>query len=233
MNGQISSRPSIHNLSEVAAFLGSGLYLILMAKKLWEVGLGSNETWLLAGCLLAGYLLSDLMSGAVHWLADRFGSTSMPFLGPNFIRPFRDHHVDPDDITRHGFVETNGNSCLIIVVPLMLVYHLVPLDGANWRLVLNATIWSLCLSIIATNQFHKWAHCEHPPASVRWLQRYRIILSPEHHLIHHQAPYDTHYRITTGWLNPLLAKLRAFEYIEYGVWRMTGISTVESDFRPK
>ena len=37
---------------------------------------------------------------------------------PNFVKPFRMHHVDAKDITRHDFVETNGNNCLATVIPL-------------------------------------------------------------------------------------------------------------------
>jgi hypothetical protein len=46
------------------------------------------------------------------------------------------------------------------------------------------------------------------------LQRSGLILSPEHHVTHHTAPYSTYYCITHGMLNPLLARLNFFRGAE-------------------
>ena len=55
---------------------------------------------------------------------------------------------------------------------------------------------------------------EDPPSLAAWLQRCGLILSKEHHDIHHASPYDTYYCITVGFWNPLLDRIQFFEWIE-------------------
>ena len=179
---------------------------------------------LLPAVAVLAYLAADLASGFVHFLADNFGSEKTPFLGPNFIGPFRDHHVDPTGITRNDFVDNNGNNCLASL-PLMLpVWLFAPVATTAWGYVpVSATILGylfgaffliVCLAVFLTNQFHKWAHMDAPPAWVKRLQTWNLILSKEHHDVHHESPYDTYYCITVGVWNPLLDRLRFFERAE-------------------
>ncbi len=151
-----------------------------------------------AGIVLA-WLAADLLSGLAHCAFDRFGSVRTPLLGPAFIRPFREHHVDPAAMTRHDFIETNGASCLACL-PL-LVAALFLHGNAKAFLVY------LSLGVLLTNQCHKWAHMAVPPRAVRLLQRLHLVLKPEAHRRHHTPPYASHYCTASGWLNPVLDAL--------------------------
>lgn len=170
--------------------------------------------WAVPTALFLAYLVADFVSGLVHFLGDNFGSETMPILGEAFIRPFREHHVDPLAITRHDFIETNGNNSLICLPAVAAAYTLLPARGELWAAWAALFVASFMLGIFLTNQFHKWAHLEAPPGWVQLLQRSRLILSPEQHDVHHTPPFDTYYCITTGWMNPVLHLTGFFPRLE-------------------
>lgn len=184
----------------------------------WRIAflLDGPATWIaLAVVLPLGYALADLISGIAHWLADRFGTPATPVVGEMFILPFREHHTDPMGITHHDFVEVNGGNFTLLLPIVYGVALAGPASTGSWTAVLfTAGTLSFVLSVIATNQFHKWAHMEAPPRFARWLQRHRIILSKEHHALHHTEPFDSNYCITTGWMNGPLERLAVFVQAE-------------------
>lgn len=177
--------------------------------------------WTMLGAALCASLLCDLASGILHWGADTWGSERWPIVGKALIAPFREHHVDPQAICRHDLLETNGANALVML-PVV--------GGAGWlaghdhgAAVSIATCFGVAsLLAVATNQIHKWAHCDEVPSAVGLLQRSGIILSRAAHAEHHRAPFDRAYCITHGWLNPLLTRLRFFRALEAIVTRTTG-----------
>jgi len=158
-----------------------------------------------------GWLASDFLSGLVHWAFDSLGNASTPVIGRSFIRPFRAHHAEPEEMTRHDFVETHGSSCFA-ALPLLAGAGVVPLQG--WPEILaQAALLCTALGALATNQCHKWAHMDEAvtPRLVLWAQRRRLILPREQHRLHHTPPFDTHFCMSSGWLNtPFNALLRAW-----------------------
>jgi plasmanylethanolamine desaturase len=95
---------------------------------------------------------------------------------------------------------------------LLLLTASMPLTSHAW-LCLQAVLLFTALAALITNECHKWAHAEaaDTPPLIRWAQRYRLVLSPEHHRLHHTAPFNSHFCMANGWLNaPLNACLRAW-----------------------
>ena len=200
-------------------------FLTLAAAATYRIGLEVPHLslWGLAAVLILSWLAADFVSGFVHWMGDTWGSPDMPVLGPGFVRPFREHHVDPMAITRHDWIQTNGNNCLVSL-PLLPPIALTPLPAAStgWTLA-SLFILTLTLWVFATNQIHSWAHDDNPPQWVRLLQRTPFILSPAHHAVHHAAPYDKYYCITSGILNAPLQRVGFFRRTEALVTRLTGL----------
>ncbi|MFL5349474.1 MAG: plasmanylethanolamine desaturase [Hyalangium sp.] len=183
--------------------------------------------WLLLSAVLLGYLAADFVSGFVHWMADTWGSTEMPVIGKALIRPFREHHVDEKAITRHDFIETNGNNCAISI-PVAIMCVAMPHTSSMW-VFLASFLGSMIFWVMATNQFHKWSHLDNPPAAIAFFQRVHLILPPAHHHIHHTAPYHKYYCITVGWLNKPLTMIAFFPTLERLVTWATGLLPRQDD----
>ncbi len=159
---------------------------------------------LLAG-VGVGLVLADLATGLVHWLGDRCFSEETPVLGAVLIRPFREHHVDPQAITRHGVFEVMGNNALVTLPLVALTAHQAPALGSGLALTFAVSAgWTLAVVAVVSNPIHRWAHMRRVPRSVAWLQRRGLILSPIHHARHHRGPHDVCYCVATGWMNPWL-----------------------------
>jgi ubiquitin-conjugating enzyme E2 variant len=205
---------------EVAGTFG---FLALVLLNLVRLGSGPKRlSWWTPVAALCGLVLADFVSGVVHWMADTWGSESTPWVGPRFVRPFRIHHSDPLAMLRGDFFETNGNTALL-ALPLLLAALALPQGKPAGRFAAVLLV-ALCSFGFATNQIHKWAHMGEPPWVTRWLQRRGLILAPQHHEVHHTAPFATHYCTTTGWCNGLLASTGFFPALERWIASLTGLT---------
>lgn len=184
--------------------------------------------WLVALAIPLGLVGGDFISGVVHWAADTYCSETTPIVGPSLVKPFRRHHTYPRDICTHNLVETVGN-VTILAVPVLsgCLYLLWLLPESGWLAFAVVSVSLMAVATVATNQFHKWAHQESPSAFARWLQRTRLVLDPSHHKVHHTEPFDMHYCITNGWLNPVLNKLNFFRRLE-ATLHFLGIETAKA-----
>ncbi len=171
--------------------------------------------WSLLLAIPLGIVASDFVSGIVHWFADTYFTEDTPIIGRSLVKPFRLHHIYPRDICTHNLVEVAGNVCILAVPVLGLcLYLLWQLPDSRWLAFKAAFVSVVAITTVATNQFHKWAHQENPSPLARWLQRTRLVLNPSHHQRHHTAPFNLHYCITNGWLNPFLNRIKFFRRIE-------------------
>jgi plasmanylethanolamine desaturase len=163
---------------------------------------------LLFGASIAAFFIADFLSGFVHFLCDNLGTPDTPIVGQKFIKSFRDHHDTPMDMTKGDFISVNADNfsvCLPALIPCAIW-----LDVEK-HLFAGTFLAALIAFVTITNEAHKWAHVENPPNWIRRVQSTRLILTPQNHAVHHTAPFDSNYCITSGALNPLLARLRFWD----------------------
>lgn len=201
-----------HRRLEIFALAWGTTMLIVTARSV-VMNVPTGAWWQIPIYAFLGLCLADLISGVVHWSADTYGHAKMPIFG-GFVRTFREHHGDQHKITRHDFIETNGD-VFIFSSPVYLT--LLFFVRSPFAL---ACIFGVFLGSYTNSQIHKWAHMKNPPGWVRLMQRTRLFLSPEHHQLHHRGAHGTHYCITTGWMNGILDKTRFFRILE---WALAGI----------
>ena len=201
---------------EVISLIAAGELVVANVAHVFVAGLLAHW-WSLLVIVMAA-LGADLVSGLVHWAADTWFSEDTPVLGRRFLRPFRVHHVNPDDILRRRFLDANGDVA-VLTVPVLLLLLLVPLDRYAPLAVGGL---GLCAFGVMTNQIHQWAHMHAPPRPVRLLQTLGILLKAPAHAAHHRGEYDRHYCITTGWCNRPLEAIGFFRLLERALTRMTG-----------
>ncbi len=204
MSNKSSAAPRTVDVLSVLGFSGLiGVGLLRIDAALAPI----DVLWLALGGM-AGVLAADLATGLVHALGDRCFEEDTPWIGPSLIQPFREHHVDPQAITRHGFFEVTGNNALVTLPVAAWVAVAAPSLGAG-PLTTAAFGFGVCFGLVAvaSNMFHRWAHMRDVPRLVGWLQERRLILSPRHHGRHHRAAHDQNYCVATGWMNPVVDRL--------------------------
>jgi ubiquitin-conjugating enzyme E2 variant len=199
--------PTSHRLFELASM---ATFVGFAVAVLWQVAMEMADRFsapvaaLIVGALIAAYAVADLASGVVHFLLDNYGSPQTPLIGQKFVKPFRDHHVDPMAMTQGDFVAVNGDNvfvCLPVIVPVFFFLDLSRHPYAGVFLV------GLVGGVIMTNQLHKWAHMPTVPRLVAVAQRRGLVLSKHHHSQHHAGAYDRNYCITWGRLDAVLNRL--------------------------
>jgi plasmanylethanolamine desaturase len=209
---------------EVASISTAGLLLAVHLIRLLKK---PAPEWWLPSVFVLGALGADFISGVVHWTADTWGRETLPVIGRRLLRPFRVHHVNPDDFARRRFLDVNGDVAMIVLF-FLLTALAFPMDR-SWGRLTEVYFFSFCLVGIATNQVHQWAHMRRPPAFVRFLQRTGIILSRAEHSRHHVAPYSQHYCIATGWCNHALTAIDFFPRLEQRITALTGLQPRDDD----
>lgn len=71
------------------------------------------------------------------------------------MRPFREHHIDPTSITRHDFIETNGDNFMVALPILVkLAYNFLAKTNTeiNQDFPISAYLFLCSIFVAMTNQ---------------------------------------------------------------------------------
>lgn len=171
-----------------------------------------------AGQIVTAYLLTDFLSGVLHWLQDRYLRRDWPVIGPILVVPNELHHAEPAAFTRDGFLIRNWASFLVAII---VALGLLATGTLNWF-----TGTFAASSALLPTQAHYWAH-RAPQLNgpvITWLQRVGVIQSQRHHFTHHRGDKDIYFCTMTNWVNPMLERIRFFQRLETLIERTAGIA---------
>jgi hypothetical protein len=163
--------------------------------------------------LLIAYILTDFINGLVHMYMDN-NTNYNSFFGP-FIAAFHLHHLKPRYSTKHSlkiyFYESGTKFWLVIylsvVAVIQQIYYL--------QVSINFCLVSIGILSSLAEVSHYWCHnSKNKNYIIQYLQKYRIILSKSHHVIHHLSD-NTNYAFLNGASNPLINKIANYLYTGY------------------
>ena len=204
------TRFRVFEVGSLLLFLGAALVFIRRLATEFVDRFSVGVIGLVAVASVLAFVIADFLSGLVHFLCDNLGSPDTPIVGQKFIKSFRDHHDDPMEMANGDFVSVNADNfsvCLPVLIPCAIW-----LDVREHFLI-GAFLAALMALVTITNEAHKWAHAPNPPGYIRALQSTRLVLTPANHALHHTAPHDSNYCITSGSLKPVLTRFHFWELL--------------------
>ncbi len=159
-------------------------------------------------------LLTDFVTGFVHFWIDQYGREEMPIVGKSVIHLNINHHKNPMDMTNRSYLQLTWSSWVLGFVILLL-----------WFLSFGKLDWEIVFLVVYGSQgniIHKWAHQTKSQngSVITLLQKWKIIPNKHQHRHHHNAPFDTFFCVQTIFLNPVLEKIRFWDGL---IWVLTKV----------
>ena len=176
-----------------------------------------KETLYLILEIAACVLVTDFVSGLLHWLEDAYGREDFPITGHLFTKPNVLHHHNPRAFLRNNWWQSSWD---LLCISGAIAFIAWLLGCLTWH------VWLFAALGANANQIHKWAH-RSPQENGRLislLQKSRILQSPHHHAQHHTDPKNSHYCVLTDFLNPVLDCLEFWNGIEHVIACCFGVS---------
>ncbi len=171
---------------------------------------GSSLFTMLSAFILA-YIITDFVNGIAHMYMDN-NTRYASIVGP-FISSFHLHHSNPKYTKQHPvkvYFYASG-------IKFWLLGYLLALYGLQklFTIEYGVNVFFVSVGILSSiaEVSHYWCHMS-TNKTILILQKYRILLSKQHHKHHHCAD-NTHYAFLNGITDPILNVISRYYYSGY------------------
>lgn len=160
--------------------------------------------------ILALMLLTDFITGTVHWWEDAYGNPSWKLLGKSVVVPNLEHHQYPRKFLKHG------------MWPRIRLSFIIAMSLGTIAYLFGVLIWEVAFVLVyasLANEIHAITHKTDKENGrlICWIQKTGLIQTRRMHGHHHTSPYDVNYCVMTNYLNPVLNKTRFWIGLEWVV----------------
>ena len=161
-------------------------------------------------------IAADFVAGLVHWWEDAYIREKTPLIGKLVGTNNMVHHYYPRYFTKFGWWTSSWDLVVLGSILLLIAWYFKFL---SWPLVAFVILAS------NANQIHKFSHRTKSENGriINFLQKYKIILTPKHHAVHHTNPKNIYYCPITNMLNPILNFVDFWTKLEWVVFKVFGM----------
>ena len=171
--------------------------------------------------IIIGYLVADILTGAMHWFEDTYLDycLELPIVG-EISKDNELHHYFPRSMLAYSYMEHMTITLPLTLLLLVILYIL-------YKPILNYPyfIASFAFFSITSNIIHRFSHmrdCENSPV-ILFLQKIGILSSHTHHSVHHNTP-NRRYCVISTYNNYVLDSVNFWRIIENIIYMITGVA---------
>ncbi len=152
-------------------------------------------------------IITDFLTGAVHWWEDTYGNPDWKLFGNSIVKPNIDHHKKPRGFLKDTLFQRIRLSAIIALGIGIIIFFL---GFLNWQIIFCLTYASFA------NEIHAIPHRTDKENGrlICIIQKTGLIQSRRMHGFHHSAPFNVNYCVLTNYLNPLLTKINFWVVLE-------------------
>ncbi len=173
--------------------------------------------------IIFAYLTADILVAFGHWFEDNY----INYCIDNKL--FRQiainnemHHYFPREMTAYSYYKNMQVTFILSVITMILLFLIL---GNKFIFKHPYFFISLFIFITISNLFHRFSHerdCE-KYAVVEWLQNAGIILTHEHHRIHHMSNIGEKYAVLNDYTNYIYDNIGLWRGLENIIYTLTGV----------
>ena len=190
----------------------AGLATISCMFNVWNIvkaiQLGTFAYWKNVGIVITAYFLIDVFSGLLHIVLDN------PWFAtnPNILRGpaigFQEHHLNVNLIGKLSLQQHLSPMGIPIVLNCILGQFMAYTfrDDNDDQCLYHTVALSTAFFLVLMQMAHRWSHVslDKRPYGVTTLQKWGILVSASEHSKHHRPPYESHFCIMSGIMNPIM-----------------------------